>query len=252
MHALPCFASPHVAAAYVVSAVGAGGDDADHELSTSCGPSSACRPADDCVCVSGPPDAAAPPAPAAGHSPPPRLNDLKDVVTLSVMPRHACAVVCAAVATCDACVPALQGLKIITCSALLMCQASRTSSAAAQPHLLVLHCFAGHALGKGPDIPSNLASTLCCHCAHVACHLHRSPTISFQPCRQVICSLHQMVVGVTNPAMASGHVHFPTHLHGLLGLVLDLEALVQLTKLGGCSAANHPCFGAYLQQITDM
>ena len=171
MHTLPCFVSPHVAAAYMVSAVGAGGDDADHELSTSCGPSSGCRPAHDCVCACGLPDTVAPPAPAAGHSPPPRLNDLRDVVTLSVMPRHACAVVCAAVATCGKCKASSQGIgnHHFQCSA--GHSLSPISSAWAQAYLLVLHCFARHALGKGPDIPSNLAGILCCHCAHVACHL---------------------------------------------------------------------------------
>lgn len=171
MQMLPCFAAPHTIATYVVTAVGAGADDADHELSTSCGPSSACRPADDCVCEPGLPDAAAPPAPAAGQSPLPRLNDLKDVVTLSVMPRHACAVVCAAVATCDACESSSQGLQTHQLQCFAGHGALRTSSATAQPHLLVLHGFVGHALGKGPDIPSNLAGVLCCHCAHVACHL---------------------------------------------------------------------------------
>jgi hypothetical protein len=85
----------------MVGAVEAGADGAGDEVSTSCGPVSACCPPDGWVRELGLPDAAEPPAPAAGQIPPPRLNDLKDVVTLSVMPRHACAVVCAAVATYD-------------------------------------------------------------------------------------------------------------------------------------------------------
>ena len=54
--------------------------------------------------------------------------------------------------------------------------------------------------------------------------------------------------------MTGGHVLSGTkmHLHSLLSLILDLEALVQLTKLGGCSTADHPCFGAHLQWVTDI